>query len=65
MKITATKNTMADGKALRVGETVDVSGITGRLLINLGKAVEYVEPPKPPRKTKSKTDRMERGGETR
>jgi len=49
MKIKIIRNTVADGKDVFKGEVVEVSDSIGRMLIQMGKAIEVTEEAKPKR----------------
>ena len=54
MKVVITRDTVANGQAVSVGDTVDVSARDGAYLIALGKAAEKVEKEKAKEATISK-----------
>jgi len=45
MRITLLRNTVADGRTVGVGQTVDVSDAAGKTLVQMGKAVEAAPAP--------------------
>lgn len=50
MKIKILKDTVCDGERVLKDQIKDATPKSARFLINIGKAQEYIEPPKPKKK---------------